>query len=76
MKDAYCCFKMFFSEKETIFALTQTVHFCTGFWLGLLVCVILQSTFYIIVIFRLNWKKVTEEVLYTEFKKSHMTIEL
>uniref|UniRef100_A0A3B3V8U2 Multidrug and toxin extrusion protein n=1 Tax=Poecilia latipinna TaxID=48699 RepID=A0A3B3V8U2_9TELE len=32
-----------------------------GFWLGLLVCVILQSTFYIIVIFRLNWEKVTEE---------------
>uniref|UniRef100_A0A8C6NJD2 Multidrug and toxin extrusion protein n=1 Tax=Nothobranchius furzeri TaxID=105023 RepID=A0A8C6NJD2_NOTFU len=26
-----------------------------GFWLGLLVCVVLQSTFYIIVIFRLNW---------------------
>uniref|UniRef100_A0A3Q2NTQ8 Multidrug and toxin extrusion protein n=1 Tax=Fundulus heteroclitus TaxID=8078 RepID=A0A3Q2NTQ8_FUNHE len=31
------------------------------FWVGLLVCVILQSTFYIIVIFRLNWEKVTEE---------------
>uniref|UniRef100_A0A3Q2U0D2 Multidrug and toxin extrusion protein n=1 Tax=Fundulus heteroclitus TaxID=8078 RepID=A0A3Q2U0D2_FUNHE len=35
-----------------------------GFWVGLLVCVILQSTFYIIVIFRLNWEKVTEEVLH------------
>uniref|UniRef100_A0A3Q4HZ72 Multidrug and toxin extrusion protein n=1 Tax=Neolamprologus brichardi TaxID=32507 RepID=A0A3Q4HZ72_NEOBR len=32
-----------------------------GFWLGLLVCVILQSTFYIIVIFKLNWEKITEE---------------
>uniref|UniRef100_A0A3Q0RMI9 Multidrug and toxin extrusion protein n=1 Tax=Amphilophus citrinellus TaxID=61819 RepID=A0A3Q0RMI9_AMPCI len=32
-----------------------------GFWLGLLVCVILQSTFYIIVIFKLNWERITEE---------------
>uniref|UniRef100_A0A3B5LPP4 Multidrug and toxin extrusion protein n=1 Tax=Xiphophorus couchianus TaxID=32473 RepID=A0A3B5LPP4_9TELE len=31
------------------------------FWLGLLICVVLHSTFYIIVIFRLNWKKMTEE---------------
>uniref|UniRef100_A0A3B4XE72 Multidrug and toxin extrusion protein n=1 Tax=Seriola lalandi dorsalis TaxID=1841481 RepID=A0A3B4XE72_SERLL len=31
------------------------------FWLGLLVCVILQSTFYIIVIFKLNWERMTEE---------------
>ncbi|XP_006801612.1 multidrug and toxin extrusion protein 1-like isoform X4 [Neolamprologus brichardi] len=34
-----------------------------GFWLGLLVCVILQSTFYIIVIFKLNWEKITEEAV-------------
>uniref|UniRef100_A0A8C5DW66 Multidrug and toxin extrusion protein n=1 Tax=Gouania willdenowi TaxID=441366 RepID=A0A8C5DW66_GOUWI len=34
-----------------------------GFWLGLLVCVVLQSTFYIVVIFKLNWKQMTEEVL-------------
>uniref|UniRef100_A0A665T941 Multidrug and toxin extrusion protein n=1 Tax=Echeneis naucrates TaxID=173247 RepID=A0A665T941_ECHNA len=33
-----------------------------GFWLGLLVCVILQSSFYIIVIMKLNWGKMTEEV--------------
>uniref|UniRef100_A0A8C7Z4N9 Multidrug and toxin extrusion protein n=1 Tax=Oryzias sinensis TaxID=183150 RepID=A0A8C7Z4N9_9TELE len=33
-----------------------------GFWIGLLICVILQSTFYIVVIFKLNWKKMTEEV--------------
>ncbi|XP_075330709.1 multidrug and toxin extrusion protein 1-like [Odontesthes bonariensis] len=32
-----------------------------GFWLGLLICVVLQSTFYIIVIFRLNWERMTEE---------------
>uniref|UniRef100_A0A3Q1JBB6 Multidrug and toxin extrusion protein n=1 Tax=Anabas testudineus TaxID=64144 RepID=A0A3Q1JBB6_ANATE len=35
-----------------------------GFWLGLLICVILQATFYIIVIFKLNWKTITEEVCY------------
>ncbi|KAF1394224.1 hypothetical protein PFLUV_G00024310 [Perca fluviatilis] len=34
-----------------------------GFWLGLLVCVILQSTFYIIVIFNLNWERMTEEAV-------------
>uniref|UniRef100_A0AAQ6IHR5 Multidrug and toxin extrusion protein n=1 Tax=Anabas testudineus TaxID=64144 RepID=A0AAQ6IHR5_ANATE len=33
-----------------------------GFWLGLLVCVVLQSTFYITIIFKLNWKSMTEEV--------------
>uniref|UniRef100_A0A4W5PYN1 Multidrug and toxin extrusion protein n=1 Tax=Hucho hucho TaxID=62062 RepID=A0A4W5PYN1_9TELE len=33
-----------------------------GFWLGLFICVILQSTFFITVIFRLNWKKMTEKV--------------
>uniref|UniRef100_A0A3Q3ATT1 Multidrug and toxin extrusion protein n=1 Tax=Kryptolebias marmoratus TaxID=37003 RepID=A0A3Q3ATT1_KRYMA len=37
-----------------------------GFWVGLLVCVILQSTFYITVIFRLNWEKVAEEVMYNK----------
>uniref|UniRef100_A0A3Q1GGH2 Solute carrier family 47 member 4 n=1 Tax=Acanthochromis polyacanthus TaxID=80966 RepID=A0A3Q1GGH2_9TELE len=35
-----------------------------GFWLGLLVCVILQSTLYIIVIFNLNWERMTEEVCF------------
>lgn len=40
------------------------IHLCfpAGFWLGILICVVIQSTFYIIVIFRLNWKKMTEEV--------------
>uniref|UniRef100_A0A3Q3WMB2 Multidrug and toxin extrusion protein n=1 Tax=Mola mola TaxID=94237 RepID=A0A3Q3WMB2_MOLML len=32
-----------------------------GFWLGLLVAVVIQSTFSIIVIFKLNWKSMTEE---------------
>uniref|UniRef100_A0A8C7HF83 Multidrug and toxin extrusion protein n=1 Tax=Oncorhynchus kisutch TaxID=8019 RepID=A0A8C7HF83_ONCKI len=34
-----------------------------GFWLGLLICVILQSSFFITVIFRLDWRKMTEKVL-------------
>uniref|UniRef100_A0A669EPF7 Multidrug and toxin extrusion protein n=1 Tax=Oreochromis niloticus TaxID=8128 RepID=A0A669EPF7_ORENI len=34
-----------------------------GFWLGLLVCVILQSTFYIIIIFKLNWEQITEKLM-------------
>ncbi|XP_011481009.1 multidrug and toxin extrusion protein 1 [Oryzias latipes] len=34
-----------------------------GFWVGLLVCVIFQSTFYIVVIFRLNWEKIADEAV-------------
>uniref|UniRef100_A0A8C5DW85 Multidrug and toxin extrusion protein n=1 Tax=Gouania willdenowi TaxID=441366 RepID=A0A8C5DW85_GOUWI len=34
-----------------------------GFWLGLLVCVVLQSIFYIVVVFKLNWKQMTEEAV-------------
>uniref|UniRef100_UPI001ED7D50C multidrug and toxin extrusion protein 1-like n=1 Tax=Scatophagus argus TaxID=75038 RepID=UPI001ED7D50C len=40
-----------------------------GFWLGLLICVILQSTFYIIVIFKLNWRRMTEEAVKRAQKK-------
>ncbi|XP_072320458.1 solute carrier family 47 member 4 isoform X2 [Eucyclogobius newberryi] len=39
-----------------------------GFWLGLLICVIGQSTFFIVVIFKLNWKRITEEAV----KRAHM----
>uniref|UniRef100_A0A8C2XFF3 Multidrug and toxin extrusion protein n=1 Tax=Cyclopterus lumpus TaxID=8103 RepID=A0A8C2XFF3_CYCLU len=41
-----------------------------GFWLGLLICVILQSTFYIIIIFKLNWRRMTEEVCCWPIKQS------
>ncbi|XP_042270166.1 multidrug and toxin extrusion protein 1-like isoform X1 [Thunnus albacares] len=44
-----------------------------GFWLGLLICVILQSTFYIIVIFKLNWKRMTEEAV-TRAQNIHVTL--
>ncbi|XP_047248572.1 multidrug and toxin extrusion protein 1-like [Girardinichthys multiradiatus] len=45
-----------------------------GFWVGLLVCVILQSTFYITVIFRLNWEKLTEEAVKRAQRSAHMTL--
>uniref|UniRef100_A0A1A8G9K1 Multidrug and toxin extrusion protein n=1 Tax=Nothobranchius korthausae TaxID=1143690 RepID=A0A1A8G9K1_9TELE len=45
-----------------------------GFWLGLLICVVLQSTFYIIVIFRLNWVKMTEEAVKRAKKRANMTL--
>ncbi|XP_050986001.1 multidrug and toxin extrusion protein 1 [Labeo rohita] len=32
-----------------------------GFWLGLLICVCVQSSFFIAVIFKLNWERVTKE---------------
>uniref|UniRef100_A0A669DNT9 Multidrug and toxin extrusion protein n=1 Tax=Oreochromis niloticus TaxID=8128 RepID=A0A669DNT9_ORENI len=43
-----------------------------GFWLGLLVCVILQSTFYIIIIFKLNWEVSNPYALKAQF--SHCSI--
>ncbi|KAL7400429.1 hypothetical protein ABVT39_012225 [Epinephelus coioides] len=45
-----------------------------GFWLGLLICVVLQSTFYIIIIFfKLDWKRMTEEAVKRAQKKTHRT---
>ncbi|XP_026051523.1 multidrug and toxin extrusion protein 1 isoform X2 [Carassius auratus] len=32
-----------------------------GLWLGLLICVIIQTCFFITLIFKLNWKRVTEK---------------
>uniref|UniRef100_A0A3P9KI87 Multidrug and toxin extrusion protein n=1 Tax=Oryzias latipes TaxID=8090 RepID=A0A3P9KI87_ORYLA len=45
-----------------------------GFWIGLLICVILQSTFYIVVIFKLNWKKMTEEAVKRAQKNTSMAL--
>uniref|UniRef100_A0A3Q3E2M8 Solute carrier family 47 member 4 n=1 Tax=Hippocampus comes TaxID=109280 RepID=A0A3Q3E2M8_HIPCM len=36
--------------------------YSAGFWVGLLISVVLQSAFYIVVIFKLNWKSITDEV--------------
>ncbi|XP_017273455.1 multidrug and toxin extrusion protein 1 [Kryptolebias marmoratus] len=32
-----------------------------GFWVSLLICVFLQTGFFLVVIFKLNWKKVTQQ---------------
>ncbi|RVE65055.1 hypothetical protein OJAV_G00131490 [Oryzias javanicus] len=45
-----------------------------GFWLGLLICVILQSTFYIVVIFKLNWEKMTEEAVKRAQKNTRLAL--
>uniref|UniRef100_A0A671NA95 Multidrug and toxin extrusion protein n=1 Tax=Sinocyclocheilus anshuiensis TaxID=1608454 RepID=A0A671NA95_9TELE len=36
-----------------------------GFWLGLLICVCVQSSFFIAVIFKINWERVTKEVYFS-----------
>ncbi|KAM3615532.1 uncharacterized protein V6R79_003551 [Siganus canaliculatus] len=45
-----------------------------GFWLGLLICVILQSTFYVIVIFRLDWETIAAEAVERAQKNHHMAL--
>lgn len=58
------------SRMEWIF-LTLPLPLClhvsfplSGFWAGLSVCIVIQMTFFIILIFKLNWQKATEEVQY------------
>ncbi|XP_010890559.1 solute carrier family 47 member 4 [Esox lucius] len=43
-----------------------------GFWLGLLIAVSLLSIFFITVIFRLNWEKMTEKAVKRAGKARHM----
>lgn len=46
-----------------------------GFWLGLLICVSLQSTLYIfVIIFKLNWKNITDEAVKRAQKTTHLTL--
>ncbi|XP_041666990.1 solute carrier family 47 member 4 [Cheilinus undulatus] len=46
-----------------------------GFWLGLLICCVVQSTLYITVIFfKLDWKKMTEEAVKRAQKKAPLTL--
>ncbi|XP_041796805.1 multidrug and toxin extrusion protein 1-like [Chelmon rostratus] len=45
-----------------------------GFWLGLLICVSLQSTLYIIIIFKLNWERMTQEAVDRAQKNTHTTL--
>ncbi|XP_061538179.1 multidrug and toxin extrusion protein 1-like [Phycodurus eques] len=45
-----------------------------GFWLGILICVILQSTLYIIVVFKLDWERMTEEAVKRAQKNTHVAL--
>ncbi|XP_067102830.1 solute carrier family 47 member 4 [Osmerus mordax] len=45
-----------------------------GFWLGLLLCVCIQSTLFITVIFRLNWDKMTVEAVKRAQKMAHLAL--
>lgn len=46
---------------------TVTIHVSpSGLWLGLSVCSVLEVVFFLILIFRLDWKKVTHEVITQE----------
>ncbi|KAJ0062039.1 hypothetical protein NL108_015279, partial [Boleophthalmus pectinirostris] len=44
-----------------------------GLWLGLLVCVLLEVGFFLFLIFKLNWKKVTQKALRRAGKKVLVT---
>lgn len=44
-----------------------------GFWLGLLIAVFLLAIFFIVAIFRLNWKKMTEEVDLLDIELEYIT---
>ncbi|XP_062340869.1 multidrug and toxin extrusion protein 1 [Osmerus eperlanus] len=45
-----------------------------GFWGGLSICIVIQMTFFIILIFKLNWQKVTEEAQVRAGKGRPVTI--
>ncbi|KAL4608440.1 multidrug and toxin extrusion protein 1-like [Arapaima gigas] len=45
----------------------------SGLWLGLLICVILQTFFFITLIFKLNWTRVTEEAQKRAAKGGRLT---
>ncbi|KAM9846557.1 multidrug and toxin extrusion protein 1 [Aulostomus maculatus] len=44
-----------------------------GLWLGLLVCVFVEMVFFLVLIFRLNWKKVTQKAQLRAGKKLLVT---
>uniref|UniRef100_A0AAQ5Z701 Multidrug and toxin extrusion protein n=1 Tax=Amphiprion ocellaris TaxID=80972 RepID=A0AAQ5Z701_AMPOC len=53
----------------------DVAFFSAGFWLGLLIAVIIQSTFYItLIIFKLDWKRMTEEAVKRAQKKTYMAL--
>lgn len=44
-----------------------------GLWLGLLICVLLEVGFFLVLIFKLNWKKMTQKALQRAGKKMLVT---
>lgn len=44
-----------------------------GLWLGLFLCVLLEVGFFLVLIFKLNWKKVTQKALRRAGKKVRVT---
>lgn len=45
----------------------------SGFWLGLLIAVFLLAIFFVVAIFKLNWKKMTEEVGISDLLKLNLS---
>ncbi|KAM9812965.1 multidrug and toxin extrusion protein 1-like [Syngnathus typhle] len=45
-----------------------------GFWLGILICIVLQSIIYIIIIFKLDWERMTEEAVKRAHKSTHLAL--
>ncbi|KAM6960536.1 multidrug and toxin extrusion protein 1-like [Aplochiton taeniatus] len=45
-----------------------------GFWLGLLICVCLQSSFFVAIISKFDWEKMTEEAIKRAKKNTHMIL--
>uniref|UniRef100_A0A8B9HNI0 Multidrug and toxin extrusion protein n=1 Tax=Astyanax mexicanus TaxID=7994 RepID=A0A8B9HNI0_ASTMX len=77
----YCPLQFFNGILVNNFLTFHLLVFLTGFWLGLLVAVFLLAIYFIVIIFRLNWKKMTEEaikragmgktVIHSDFRSSH-----
>uniref|UniRef100_A0A3P9AHB2 Multidrug and toxin extrusion protein n=1 Tax=Esox lucius TaxID=8010 RepID=A0A3P9AHB2_ESOLU len=45
-----------------------------GLWLGICICVVLQTGFFITLIFKLNWQRITEEAQKRAGKSGHVSI--
>lgn len=56
------------------FNICDLSSFFAGFWLGLLIAVFLLAIFFTVAIFKLNWKKMTEEVGASGLLKRHWSL--
>lgn len=55
-------------------SMISTLFSGQGLWLGLLVCSVLEVVFFLILIFRLDWKKVTHEVTHQHHTEPNASI--